>query len=75
MRTFNLVIQDARSSMPTYESATARDPNAARRIAQERLEASPFHVGVQVRDDDEALLFWFRRIAPTAPAFAQQAEL
>jgi hypothetical protein len=74
MRTFNLVIHDARYSLPTLELATARDRNGARRLARERLEASPHHLGVQVRDDEE-LLFWFRRLEPTAHPLAQHAEL
>ncbi|MBV9510504.1 MAG: hypothetical protein JO303_09525 [Caulobacteraceae bacterium] len=67
MRTFNLVIQDARYLAPTHETATARDSSAARTLARRRLEASPHHLGVQVRDDDQ-LLFWLRRLGHNASA-------
>jgi hypothetical protein len=69
MRTFNLIIKDERFSLPTHEQATARDQNGARRIARQRLEASPHHVAIQVRDD-ERLLFWFSRLTPEARSFS-----
>lgn len=71
MRTFNLVIQDARYPAPTIEVATARDPQGVQQIARQRLEASPHHVGVQVRDDDQ-LLYWFRRVGQAARGRAAQ---
>jgi hypothetical protein len=63
MRTICLSIEDARYPAPTLEVATVRDHEAARAVAQERLEASPYHLAVKVRQDNE-LLFWFRRLQP-----------
>lgn len=61
MPTICLTIEDTRFAAPTQELTTVRDRKAARRIAQERLEASPYHLAVKVREGDE-LLFWFRRL-------------
>jgi hypothetical protein len=55
------MIEDTRFSAPTLELATVRDRKAASQIAQDRLQASPFHMAVKVREGDE-LLFWFRRL-------------
>ena len=73
MRTFNLFIHDARYAGPTRELATAADPAGAKRLAQQRLHESPYHLGVEVRDDEEELLFWFRRMQ--APAGEVHASL
>ncbi len=72
MRTFNLVIQDVRCAAPMLEQATARDSDGARQIARRRLEESPFHVSVEVRDEAE-LLCWFRRMDHSA-ALLQAAQ-
>jgi hypothetical protein len=64
MRTIRLSIEDARQVGPILELAKVRDREAARQIAQDRLQASPFHVAVKVREGDE-LLFWLRRMHDT----------
>ena len=61
MRTICLSIEDTRYTEPTLEFATVRDRNAAREVAHDRLQASPFHVAVKVREDEE-LLFWLSRL-------------
>jgi hypothetical protein len=61
MRTISLSIEDARYASPTLEIARVRDHKAARKIAHDRLQASPYHLAVKVREDDE-LLFWLRRL-------------
>jgi hypothetical protein len=61
MRRITLSIEDARFAEPTLEVATVRDRQAARRIAQDRLQASPHHLAVKVREDDE-LVVWLRRL-------------
>ncbi len=65
MRTFCLSIEDARYSAPTLEFATVQDPDEARQMAHERLESSPYHLAVKVREDDE-LVFWLRRLHASA---------
>ena len=75
MRTFNLCIHDIRYAGPTRELATAPDPAGAKRLAQERLWESPYHLGVEVRDDEEELIFWLRRMQPSGDAAAQFASL
>ncbi len=65
MRTFCLSIEDARYSAPTLEFATVQHPDEARQVAHDRLEASPYHVAVKVREDDE-LVFWLRRLHASA---------
>lgn len=67
MRTIRLAIEDARYAEPTLEIATVRDHKAARKVAHDRLQASPYHVAVKVREDDE-LLFWLRRLHAEAQA-------
>ena len=61
MRTIRLSIEDARFVAPILELATVRDRKAAHQIAQDRLEASPYHVAVKVREGDE-LVCWLRRM-------------
>ena len=61
MRTISLSIEDARYDAPTLEITTVRDRKAARKVAHDRLQASPYHLAVKVREDDE-LLFWLRRL-------------
>jgi hypothetical protein len=74
MRTISLLIEDARYAAPTLEIATVRDRNAARQVARDRLQASPYHLGVKVREDEE-LLFWFRRLHGQTPDHADHAVL
>ena len=62
MRKIRLSIEDARLVAPIIELATVRDRDAARQIAQDRLDASPHHVAVKVREGDE-LVFWLRRMS------------
>ena len=66
MPTISLIIEDARFPAPTLEHANVSDRTAAREIAQDRLQASPYHMAVKVREGDE-LLFWFRRMHGAEP--------
>lgn len=61
MPTICLTIDDTRFDAPTVELTTVRDRKAARKVAQDRLQASPYHLAVKVREGDE-LLFWLRRL-------------
>ena len=67
MRTICLSIEDVRHATPTLEFATVRDRQAAREVARDRLQASPYHLAVKVREDDE-LLFWLHRPYVSAQA-------
>ncbi|QUD86924.1 hypothetical protein [Phenylobacterium montanum] len=60
-----LAIEDTRFDAPTVELATVRDRTAARKVAQERLQASPYHLAVKVREGDE-LVCWLRRLHTAA---------
>lgn len=73
MRTICLSIEDTRYDAPTLEFATVRDSTAARKVAQDRLQASPYHMAVKVRDDNE-LLFWLRRLHGSAHEGQAQAQ-
>lgn len=66
MPTICLTIEDTRFASPTRELATVRDHKAARKIAQDRLQASPYHLAVKVREGEE-LLFWLRRLHVSEP--------
>ncbi len=52
MRTFSLFIEDTRYSVPTLVLATVKDESRIRELARARLEESPFHVAVEVREGD-----------------------
>jgi hypothetical protein len=52
LRTYSLYIQDARYSVATLDFADAADEAAVRRIARQRLEASPDHLSIEVWADE-----------------------
>ncbi len=55
MRMFNLFIEDARYTVPTLDIVTVRDAQCALELAVKRLNDSPHHVAVEVREGDELL--------------------
>ena len=56
MRTFSLMIQDDRYTVPTVALVEALDEGQARDLAARRMNESPHHLAVEVFEDD-ALLF------------------
>ncbi|MDB5428976.1 MAG: hypothetical protein JWP35_92 [Caulobacter sp.] len=70
MREFMFYMTDGRYSTPTWFAAVLADEAGARDMARHRLDESPFHLAVDVVEDDE-LLFCVTR--PQTPPKAGEA--
>ena len=56
MRTFEILVDDDRYSVPTLHLATSADEDRAQQIAQRLLDESEHHLGVEVIEDGARLI-------------------
>jgi hypothetical protein len=57
MRTFRLIIWSMRHTVPTEAHVTVRDELRAIELAKQRLKESPDRLAIEVRDDDQGLIW------------------
>jgi hypothetical protein len=55
MRDFTFYVQDERYTVPTVVFVTVADAVRAAELAVERLHESPYHLQVELREEDEPL--------------------
>jgi ribosome-binding protein aMBF1 (putative translation factor) len=53
MRTFTFFLTDRRYTVPTVAFITAVDVGRAVEIARQQLDASPHHLAIELRENDE----------------------
>ena len=60
MPTVSFFVDDDRYAVPTLDFVNVEDGRRALEAAKRRLEESPHHLGVEIRDDDKVLAHLMR---------------